>query len=402
MSSLPADSDEFLDACLPGTSPQVLELKICIKRLNTQADEVRSVLIVGETGAGKTHIAKLMAMHRCWSTKRFVGREKLSPSEILNQQHFYTRTRGKNILADSNEPYREVPLPVLEGALAQSRLFGHARGAFTGANKPHTGFLGDPTVTDVLLDEIGYASVEMQRNLLQVIQSGTFYRLGETKERTTTARLFFATNQQLQKLVEERKFQEDLWWRLTDHILYLPPLRDRREEIPLIAKNLISDLNKQLGQLQGGDTDKSGGYQLSSQDLEWAKIQKWTGNIRELEKTVRRWFFFRGTRPLSEIWTQVQEFVPHPENDPQIVAVNKSKMTTKLRAILENARTTKTKLGSADDVVGQSLEAARKQTAGLLCSCLDAMDLNHADLQQMFTVKPESIRSWKSRSRIQD
>jgi DNA-binding NtrC family response regulator len=299
-------TDDFLDSLLPGNGPSITEVKEQIYQMNHHINEIKSAILLGETGVGKTYIAKVIAMHRCWLGDKFM-KEKSRVQELEAQRRFYCKTRGRDILFHCEEPYHEISLPSLEGDLARSQLFGHIKNAFTGALTDHTGFLGLPTVTDVLLDEIGYATRGMQRDLLQVLQSGVFYKVGSTKKERTSVRLIFATNQDLRKLIEKKRFQEDLFWRIIDHVINIPPLRERTEEIPVICESIIDNLNRRIF-----DTDKTGEsyINLTSKDIEWAKLYKWPGNVRELEKTVNRWFLHRGSWSLEQAWRAVQKFLP--------------------------------------------------------------------------------------------
>src|SRR5271165_3322298 len=129
-------SDPFLEALLPGKGESVAQLRDQIVRYNSQANEVRSILLMGAAGVGKTHIAKVIAMHRCWHEGKFAGIEgdRTSVKVISELRASYVKFRGGTILKDSGNPYQEVNLPSLEGPLAASELFGYAPNAFTGAD----------------------------------------------------------------------------------------------------------------------------------------------------------------------------------------------------------------------------------------------------------------------------
>lgn len=390
--------DSFLEACLPGDTKELFELKECITRLNAQDDEVRAVLLLGESGVGKTYLAKVIAMHRCWLKGSFLSleKERRNAAEISELKLWYVRAKGAGILKASGEPYREVPLPLLEGELARSWLFGHERGAFTGATKPNRGFLGEDGVTDVLLDEVGYASLDMQRSLLQVIQSGEFYKLNSNKKESTEARLIFATNQNLETLVRKGKFQEDLWWRLTDHVLYIPPLRERRSEIATIAKAMVASLNQEH---LGGDG--SGYLHLTTRDIQWAMAQDWHGNIRELEKTTHRWFFYRATRRLEEVWTQIEPFIPRLKGPrDQSLHLDEAHLRRVLRSRIQEAVSGGAKLPSPEKMLDELAAATRHRAAGILVTCIDEAGLSTEKLGGIFKdYKVESLRPWMSKHR---
>jgi DNA-binding NtrC family response regulator len=374
------------------------ELKECIGRLNSQGDEVRATLLLGESGVGKTYIANVIAMHRCWVNRFFLKTEKepLKEKEITDQMTFYVRAKGAGILKASGDPFREVPLPMLEGDLARSWLFGHLKGSFTGAKETRHGFLGDEDVTDVLLDEIGYASIEMQRSLLQVIQSGKFYKVGSTKQETTEARLIFATNQDMKELVREHKFQEDLWWRLTDHVLHIPALRERRSEIGIIVRGILESLNKEH---IGGDG--SGFLHLSKADFEWAESHMWDGNIRELEKTIQRWFFYRGTKSLQAVWTQIAPFIPRRQiNEGDSLRLDESRLRVFFTDRLRKALSGEIVFSKPDEILNELVDPVQKQTARILVSCIDDLRPSAKDLTRMFRdYALSSTRSWMARNR---
>ena len=390
--------DAFLEACLPGSTKELLDLKECITRLNAQDDEVHAVLILGESGVGKTYLAKAIAMHRCWLKELFLKTEGERPSaeKVADQKQWYARARGAGILKASGEPYQEVPLPLLEGNIARSWLFGHKKGAFTGADKDQKGFLGEEDITDVLLDEIGYASLDMQRSLLQVIQSGEFYRVGSTKKEITGARLIFATNQNLEELVRRREFQEDLWWRLTDHVLYLPPLRERRNEIKTIAKGIVASLNQE--HIRG---DGSGYLHLTPKDIDWADSHDWQGNIRELEKTIHRWFFYRGARPLKEVWLQIKPFIPRRNvSKGQTFALDESHLRGLLKEQLQAAVVAGAQLPSPEKLLDELAAPARNRASNIFAACIDELKLPSGDLERLFKdYKLSSLRSWLARNR---
>ena len=399
MSELPfTKGDAFLEACLPGDSKELTELKEVIIRFNSQDDEVRAILLLGESGVGKTYVARVIAMHRCWQKSSFLKSQTDKPTaeEVADLKLWYVRSQGAGILRASGEPFREVPLPLLEGTLARSWLFGHKKGAFTGAIRDHSGFLGDESVTDVLLDEIGYASVEMQRTLLQVIQSGDFYKVGSTKRETTEARLMFATNQHLDALVRKGEFQEDLWWRLTDHVLHIPPLRERRSEVKAIASRIVAALNAEH---VGGDG--SGNLHLGAIDLEWAESHSWPGNIRELEKTVRRWFFYRGSRPLREVSNQIAPFIPLVAGAGAAGNIlTAAELRAALQVRIEAALAANESLGSLQGLLNEYVNPVRHEAAQIVTACIDALKLKGDNLVALFPdMASSSIGPWLSRHR---
>ncbi len=167
----------------------------------------------------------------------------------------------------------------LSPELLQSELFGHKKGAFTGATEDHIGIFEAANGGTVFLDEIGDASPRLQRSLLRVLQEGEIRRVGETVDRAVDVRIIAATNQDLKQEVEKGSFREDLYYRLRVIQIDMPPLRERIEDIPLLAEHLLirekEDVNKSVGGLTVGAIKA-----LTSYD--------WPGNVRELENEIRR------------------------------------------------------------------------------------------------------------------
>ena len=202
------------------------------------------VLIQGETGTGKGLAAR--AIH-------------------------YNSTR-------KNQRFFSQNCATLSPELLQSELFGYKKGAFTGATEDHKGIFEAADRGTVFLDEIADAPPQLQRSLLRVLQEGEIRRVGETEDRTVDVRIIAATNRDLKKEVEKGSFREDLYYRLHGIQIDMPPLRQRIEDVPLLAEHLLTrakeDANKSIGELTVGAIRA-----LTSYD--------WPGNVRELEHKVR-------------------------------------------------------------------------------------------------------------------
>ena len=203
------------------------------------------VLVQGETGTGKELAARAIHYNSTRKDQRFLS---------------------QNCAALSPE-------------LLQSELFGHKKGAFTGATENHIGIFEEANEGTVFLDEIGDAPPQLQRNLLRVLQEGEIRRVGETVDRAVDVRIIAATNRDLKQEVEKGSFREDLYYRLDVIQIDMPPLRERMEDVPLLAKHLLirarEDANKSVGGLTVGAIKA-----LTSHD--------WPGNVRELENKIRR------------------------------------------------------------------------------------------------------------------
>src|SRR5687767_333627 len=201
MSNLPT-----LDVPLPdivGTGPAMRDV---YRRTRLVAPTRANVLIVGETGTGKELIAR--SIHR------------LSP-----------RADG---------PYVRVNCGALTESLLESELFGHVKGAFTGAIDNKTGRFEAAHGGTIFLDEISTISPKLQVKLLRVLQEREFERVGESRTIRVDTRVIAATNEHLEDLIAAGKFREDLYYRLNVVPIYLPPLRERREDIPLLARHFLA------------------------------------------------------------------------------------------------------------------------------------------------------------------
>ena len=203
-----------------------------------------NLLITGETGTGKEFAARLV--HR--SSNRNQG------------------------------PFIPINCTALPGELLESELFGHSSGAFTGAGRSRPGLIEAAEGGSLLLDEIGDLPLDLQPKLLQFLEGKTFSRLGETQRRTANVRIIAATHKNLPELVKEGKFRADLYFRLNQAQLRIPPVRERPEDLASLITGFIHEFNQQLGlEVQG----------FSEQLLHQAQNYAWPGNLRELRNLVR-------------------------------------------------------------------------------------------------------------------
>ncbi|OFW03991.1 MAG: hypothetical protein A3H96_16245 [Acidobacteria bacterium RIFCSPLOWO2_02_FULL_67_36] len=194
---------------------------------------------------------------------------------------------GKELVARAihvNSPRRDRPFVALNcGALSEtlldSELFGHMRGAYTGADTNKKGLIEVAEKGTIFLDEIGEMSPAVQVKLLRVLQERKFRRLGGTEEIDADIRILAATNRDLSKLVAEGRFREDLFYRINVIPLRLPPLRERIEDIPLLAEHFVAKFGTQMGKQIAG---------ISGGALTLLMAYGWPGNIRELENAMER------------------------------------------------------------------------------------------------------------------
>jgi len=225
-----------------GRSAAMLEL---FKMIETVARTNSTILLTGESGTGKGLVAQAI--------------------------HFHSLSRDK--------PMVSLNCGALPETLLESELFGHMRGSFTGADANKKGLLEVAEKGTIFLDEIGEMSAVMQVKLLRVLQERRFRRVGGLEELQADIRVIAATNQDLGKLVAEGRFREDLYYRINVIPLALPPLRDRREDIPLIAEHFLGKFCELMDKRISG---------ISRPAMALLMAYEWPGNIRELENVMER------------------------------------------------------------------------------------------------------------------
>jgi DNA-binding NtrC family response regulator len=230
-----------------GKDPQMQRIYTMIESL---ADTPSTVLICGESGTGKRVIAQ--AIHQA------------------------DRVR-------CGQPFVEISCGALPETLLESELFGHVKGAFTGAIKDRAGRFELANGGTLLLDEIDTCSPSLQVKLLRVLEEGAYERVGDIQTLKSDVRIIAATNQNLEELVQRRGFRGDLFWRLNVISINLPPLRERVGDIPLLVEHFLQKYNLMRTNRSGGIIDK-----VSEQAMEALMKYSWPGNIRELENTVER------------------------------------------------------------------------------------------------------------------
>jgi two-component system, NtrC family, response regulator AtoC len=222
-----------------GNSPKIQKIKSNLKELAANPDV--TVLITGETGTGK---------------------------EIAARYFHQNSTRRKKIFVPVN-------LTAIQENLLESELFGHKKGAFTGAHANRTGFFRKSDGGILFLDEIGDLSLASQAKLLRFFEEKTIHAVGDEKEVQLDVQVLAATNRDLKKMVEQNRFREDLYYRIKTFNVDLPPLRERREDIPVLIKHFLNIReNTSLNSV------------IADEALEVLKGYKWPGNVRELKNTI--------------------------------------------------------------------------------------------------------------------
>src|ERR1700736_6802579 len=245
-----------LDAPLPGVVGDSSAMREVYRLTRLVALTRASVLLVGETGTGKELIAR--SLHR------------LSP-----------RADG---------PYVRVNCGALSESLLESELFGHIKGAFTGAVENKIGRFEAATLGTIFLDEISSMSPKLQVKLLRVLQERELERVGESRTIRVDTRVIAATNQSLEDEIEAGRFRDDLYYRLNVVPIYLPPLRDRRKDIPALARFFLERYSEE---------NRRDAPRLPAEVLKSLLTYDWPGNVRELENCIERAVVLSNGEPLG-------------------------------------------------------------------------------------------------------
>lgn len=256
---------------LIGNSP---EMEKIYRILSKVAQTTHPVLILGESGTGKELIAR--SIH----------------------------SNGPN----ASKPFLPVDCGSLVPTLVESELFGYVKGAFTGATRNKEGLLASAEGGTVFLDEIGEMPLDLQAKLLRALQEKEIRPVGATHRVPINCRILAATNRDLAAMVEQGRFRKDLYYRLNVVALRIPPLRDRREDIPLLASHFLTRMNRSSGTK----------YVLSDDALRTMSEYAWPGNVRELENSIERACALSSgpVLRLGDLPTQLQDFHLHAVRGP--------------------------------------------------------------------------------------
>ncbi|MFT3912773.1 MAG: sigma-54 dependent transcriptional regulator [Anaeromyxobacteraceae bacterium] len=224
-----------------GRSAAMQEL---LERVERVAATDATVLVTGESGTGKELVARAI--------------------------HVASRRNAR--------PFVPVNCAAITETLLESELFGHARGAFTGATRARRGVFEEADGGTLLIDEIGETSPGFQAKLLRALQEGEIRRVGESTAVKVDVRVIAATNQDLRRAITEKRFREDLYYRLNVVPLRIPPLRERREDVPLLAAHFLAEWGKRTGERKV----------LSPEALAALADHDWPGNVRELQNAIEQ------------------------------------------------------------------------------------------------------------------
>ncbi len=272
---------------LIGSSPAMREV---FRKIRLYGASDAAVIITGETGAGKELVAQ--ALH------------------AESARH--------------DKPFAELNCTAISEQLLESELFGHERGAFTGAVREHRGYFERADGGTLFLDEIGDMPLHIQSKLLRVLEDGRVQRVGGERSRQVDVRVVGATNVPLEQAVAEQRFRADLYHRLAVLRIHLPPLRERPEDIPLLADQFLRQFNSKY---------QKGVQRLTSEAIRLLQAYLWPGNVRELRNVLERVVVEAeteavGARAFTEWIRERQQFVrpaattENPQNLPIAVAGN--------------------------------------------------------------------------------
>jgi formate hydrogenlyase transcriptional activator len=240
-----ADDEINCVAGFAGIVGQSAALREVLQQVEMVAPTDSTVLLLGETGTGKELIAR-----------------------AIHERSFR-----------KNRPLVKVNCAAIPSGLLESELFGHERGAYTGAMTQRIGRLEVADQGSLFLDEIGDIPLELQPKLLRVLQEREFERLGSTVTRKVNVRVVAATHRHLEEMIREKQFRSDLYYRLNVFPIYIPPLRERPEDIPPLVRQFVHDFARRMNKTIDG---------ISSETMEWLTRYSWPGNIRELQNVIER------------------------------------------------------------------------------------------------------------------
>jgi DNA-binding NtrC family response regulator len=252
-----------------------------MKRVYEQVSRVAAtavtVLIQGESGTGKELVAQTI--------------------------HSLSRRRSR--------PFLAINCGAISPHLMESEIFGHEKGSFTGANRQHLGFFERAHGGTLFLDEITEMPPDLQVKLLRVLETGTFNRVGSTETQRADVRVLGATNRVPERAVVDGKLREDLLYRLNVFPLRLPPLRERREDIALLADHFLAEICKEEGKEK----------RLSKSAYERMNEYDWPGNVRELRNVVQRAYVMASGATINDEWLELQAGRSSPANAESILSI---------------------------------------------------------------------------------
>ncbi len=275
----------------------VEELKVQIRKALHVSELEEQVTYLKETTAFETGNVVIGNSQPMENLMTMVQRVAATPATILIQGESGT---GKEVVAHlvhhnsprQDKPFIKVNCGAIPENLIESELFGHEKGSFTGATSRKIGKFERARGGTILLDEIGELNLSMQVKLLRVLQDKEIERVGGSETVSVDARVIAATNRQLKKMTEEGTFREDLYYRLNVIPLHIPPLRDRKEDIPAFANHFLQHYCHEMGRKL---------MTLSSEAMDQLVTHPWKGNVRELENFIERLVILSPTDDVKQV-----------------------------------------------------------------------------------------------------
>ena len=275
------------------------DLQFKVRQLEGKPNQKRSFTdILGKSAVITEAIALAKKVARTPTTVLLLG-ETGTGKEVFAQAIHQESDR-------KNKPFIAVNCSSFSSDLLKSELFGHVAGAFTGALKDRKGLFEEADGGTLFLDEIGEMNLELQARLLRVLEDGTFHRVGDSKETKVNVRIITATNKDLKQEAESGHFRPDLFYRLAVFTIYLPPLRERSEDIEVLAAHFLKEFSTRLNQ------------KVNKMDDTFRKklIQgPWKGNVRELRNVMERVVIIANGDTLTSELLQCDYFASHHENE---------------------------------------------------------------------------------------
>ena len=270
-----ADDEINCVAGFGGIVGQSSALRAVLRQVEMVAGSDSTVLLLGETGTGKELIARAI--------------------------HDHSRRKSRALV--------KVNCAAIPGGLLESELFGHERGAFTGAITQKIGRFEVADHGSLFLDEIGDIPLELQPKLLRVLQEREFERLGSTVTRKVSVRVVAATHRNLQEMIQERQFRSDLYYRLNVFPIYIPPLRERPEDIPPLVRHFAFQFARLMNKSVDG---------ISPETVDALTQYAWPGNIRELQNVIERSLVVhqKGNLSVKKSWLSHDSFQTERATEP--------------------------------------------------------------------------------------
>lgn len=341
-------------------------MRTVLRQVEQVAPTKATVLITGETGVGKDVIAE--AIHES------------SPRR--------------------DKPFKAVNCGAFYQDLLQSELFGHERGAFTGASSQRRGVFEQADGGTLFLDEVGEMSPEVQVKFLRVLENQEFTRLGGEKNIKVDVRIIAATNINLAKSVKDRKFRQDLYYRLNLFRIHIPPLRDRREDIPLFVDAFISELSEDHGKTVTG---------IAPEALSYLQNANWHGNVRQLRNAIESAIIVATTDEL-----QLKDF-PIDSESEQITALPVQVSGTQLAptqvvgteisgevGFPNQSGTSLQVVDPATSAITTENIAVYKTIIGLIFSAIRSLDPTAAARDDIPPLIPDEDTSWMQINEVDD